>query len=271
MDELERRQHIKKTFDTVCEGYDCEALRFFNRAAEHLPRLFDFKGDERVLDAAAGTGTPALAMAPHLSDGSITAVDMSSGMLSRAEDKTRQVGVDNIIFKQMDMTAMDFADKSFDAANCSFGLFFVDDMTDLASHITSKLKPGGAMVSTHFMEGAFSPLSDMFLARAEAYGLEAPVPGWLRVASEEQNLELFQSAGLINIETESHNVGYYLKDANQWWDVIWNAGYRGLIAGLEPLRLEQFKEEHLADIESYKTDKGIWLDVSVIFTRGYRS
>lgn len=43
MEELQRRQHIKKTFDTVCEGYDCTALRFFNRAAENLPRLFNLK------------------------------------------------------------------------------------------------------------------------------------------------------------------------------------------------------------------------------------
>jgi ubiquinone/menaquinone biosynthesis C-methylase UbiE len=270
MDELERRQHIKKTFDTVSGGYDCSALRFFNRAAEHLPRVFDFKGNESVLDVAAGTGTPALAMAPHLVNGAITAIDMSSGMLGRAEDKVREAGVGNISFQQMDMTALDFPDDCFDAANCSFGLFFVDDMVGSASHIASKLKSGGALVSTHFMQGAFSPLSDTFLASVEAYGLEVPVPGWLRVASEAQNIELYQSAGLVNIETESHNIGYYLEDADQWWDVIWNAGYRGLIAGLEPERLEQFKAEHLAEIESLKTDKGIWLDISVIYTKGFK-
>ncbi len=52
--------------------------------------------------------------------------------------------------------------------------------------------------------------------------------------------------------------------------MIWNAGYRGLIAGLEPDRLEQFKAEHLTEVESLKTDKGIWMDVGVIYSKGLK-
>lgn len=210
-------------------------------------------------------------MAPFISNGSIDAVDFSTGMLSRAKEKAQLAGLDNIHFQQMDMTALDFPDDCFDGANCSFGLFFVEDMNALVTHIASKLKSGGAMVTTHFMLGAFSPLSDAFLAKVEAYGLETPIPGWLRVATEAQNIELYQSAGLVDIETESHNIGYYLDDARQWWDVIWNAGYRGLIAGLEPDRLEQFKAEHLTEVESLKTDKGIWMDVGVIYSKGLKA
>ncbi|MCF6282294.1 MAG: hypothetical protein L3J28_08815 [Candidatus Polarisedimenticolaceae bacterium] len=52
--------------------------------------------------------------------------------------------------------------------------------------------------------------------------------------------------------------------------MIWNAGYRGLLAGLEPERLAQFKREHLAEIETFQTDDGIKLNIGVIHTKGRR-
>ena len=63
MNEAEKKEHIRKTFDSVSNDYDCHALRFFANAAAQLPRLFEFNGDEQVLEAACGTGTPAMAMA----------------------------------------------------------------------------------------------------------------------------------------------------------------------------------------------------------------
>ena len=270
MDEHERQQHIKTIFDTICEGYDCSPLRLFNHAAEALPDLFHFNGNEKVLDVAAGTGIPALVMASRLPNGSVTAVDFSEGMLNRAREKANTARADNISFQQMDMTAMKLADDQFDAANSSFGLFFIEDMVSTLAHIISKLKPGGTMVTTHFQQNAFSPLTDKFLSRVKAYGIEIPAPSWQRVATEPDNIKLFESAGLTEIEAKSRSIGYYLKDAGEWWAVIWNAGYRGLIAGLEPDRLVQFKQEHLAEIEEFQTKDGIWLNVGVIHTKGQR-
>ena len=271
MDEQTRKQQIEKTFDTVSESYECSPLRFFHHAAETLPELFGFNGDEQVLDVAAGTGIPALVLASHLPNGSVTAIDFSKGMLSRARQKIEALEVSNIDLQQMDMTAMDLAENRFDAANSSFGIFFIEDMHTTLQHIVSKLKPGGLMVTTHFQQDAFSPLTDRFLSRVEAYGVEIPSPGWRRVATEEQNIELFETAELVEVKVISRDVGYYLKDAEEWWSVIWNAGYRGLIAGLEPERLAQFKREHLAEIETLQTPDGIKLDIGIIHTTGKRN
>ncbi|MCF6283367.1 MAG: class I SAM-dependent methyltransferase [Candidatus Polarisedimenticolaceae bacterium] len=270
MDEQTRKQLVQKTFNTIFEGYECSPLRFFHNAAEALPDLFNFKGDEKVLDVAAGTGIPALVISAQLPNGSVTAIDFSSGMLSKARQKIEALKVNNIDLQQMDMTAMDLTENHFDAANSSFGIFFIEDMQSTLQHIVSKLKPGGTMVTTHFQQDAFSPLTDKFLERVEAYGIDLPSPSWRRVATEEDNIALFESAGLIEVEANSHDVGYFLRDAEEWWSVIWNAGYRGLIAGLEPERLAQFKREHLAEIEAFQTDDGIRLNIGVIHTKGIR-
>lgn len=268
MNEQERKQHIKATFDTVAALYDCDALRFFRHAAAILPEVFDFEGGESVLDVAAGTGIPALSMAPHLPRGTVTAVDLSEGMLAQAAAKCHAKGFTNVVVQQMDMTAMTFPDVTFDAANCSFGVFFVEDMSGTLRHIAAKVKPGGKVVTTHFRAGSFAPLVDLFLRRVEAYGLPAPPPGWLRVASEEQNIELFEAAGLAQPNVASHNVGYYLHDAAQWWEVIWNAGFRSLIAPLDEERLARFRQEHLAEVSELMTADGLLLDIGVLITKG---
>ncbi|NOR51501.1 MAG: methyltransferase type 11, partial [Gammaproteobacteria bacterium] len=71
MDQKALKDHIQQTFDTICKGYDCASLRFFNNAAEKLPDIFNFKGDEKLLDIATGTGIPALVCASQLPDGSV--------------------------------------------------------------------------------------------------------------------------------------------------------------------------------------------------------
>lgn len=271
MNEQELKQRVKSTFDTVATVYDCEALRFFNSAAALLPTVFGFQGNESVLDVCAGTGTPAMAMAACLPHGSVTAVDLSEAMLSQAAAKCSQAGLDNVSFHPMDMTQMQFSDGMFDAANCSFGVFFVEDMVGVLRHIASKIRPGGAVVTTHFRVGSFGRLTDMFINRAQAYGLEVPPPGWMKVATEEQNIALFKESGLLDCELARHDLGYFLDGPLQWWDVIWNAGYRGLIAGLDEESLARFKREHLEEVAQLVTPDGLKLDIEVLITKGYRA
>ncbi len=271
MDEQEKKQRVRATFDAVSDSYDCQPLRFFQHAAQRLPGIFQFTGTESVLDVATGTGIPALAMAPHLPRGSITAVDLSEGMLAQAEAKCGVAGFDNIAFRTMDMTAMEFDDHAFDAANCSFGVFFVEDMAGTLRHIASKVKPGGTVVTTHFREGSFGELIQLLGRRVEAYGLPKPPPGWQRVATELQNTVLFQEADLKGIEVTRHDLGYFLEDAHQWWEVIWNAGYRGLISSLDEQQLARFKREHLEEVTALAGPEGIRLDIEVLITRGTRS
>jgi ubiquinone/menaquinone biosynthesis C-methylase UbiE len=270
MDQEELKAHIRKTFDTVCEGYDCAPLRFFNKAAAHLSEVFEFRGDEQLLDVAAGTGIPAMVCASQLPRGKVTAVDFSSGMLAQARAKAEAAGLQNIDFRQMDMTAMALDEASFDAANCSFGIFFIGDMVGTLRHIASKVKVGGPVVTTHFIEGSFEPLSELFREQVGRYGIEPPPLGWLRLGSEELNRELYQEAGLKDIELFRFDVGYYFNSAEEWWEVIWNAGYRGLISGLDEPTLARFKTEHLAEIASLDHGEGIPFHIEVVITRGHR-
>ena len=63
-------------------------------------------------------------------------------------------------------------------------------------------------------------------------------------------------------------MGYFLDSAEEWWDVIWNAGFRRLVGQLTPSDQERFRKEHLEEVAALATAKGIWLDVGVLFTIG---
>ena len=259
---------LKETFDAVAEGYDGKALRFFSESAKHMAALFGLRGHEHVLDVACGTGHAALAIARMLPKGRVTAVDLSPGMLDQARKKTTAIGIRNVEFLERDMQYLGFSAGEFDAAVCTFGIFFVEDMDAQLSHIVTAIKPGGRIMISSFEESYFHPLKDLMVKRLEAYGVQMPPQTWKRIANEAGCRQLFQQTKLANIAVTQKNVGYYLADADEWWNIVWNAGYRRMVARLSAWDQEQFKQEHLAEIAALKTDKGIWLDVGVLYTVG---
>lgn len=257
-----------ETFNAVSNGYDGKALRFFPESAKNMAALLDLRGDERVLDVACGTGHASLAISQRLPKGRITAVDFSPGMLDQARKKASAVNVRNVEFLEGDMQKLGFTAGTFDVAVCAFGIFFVEDMDAQLSHIASMVKPGGRVMITSFQENYFQPLRDMLFNRIETYGVQKPPQAWTRTADEAGCRQLFEKARLINIRVESRNVGYYLISADEWWDIVWNAGFRRFVTRLSPQDQEQFSREHLKEIGALRTGKGIWLDVGVLYTVG---
>ncbi len=271
MNEQQRKVMIKETFNTVASGYDNRALRFFHQSAEHLVTYLDLNGNASVLDIATGTGYAALAVAKNIPHGHVTGIDFSTGMLTQARAKALAANLPNINFMEMDMQALEFPQHHFDAAVCAFGIFFVEDMEFQLKHITDKVKPGGKIVFCGFYEDAFLPMVEVFFNRIQRYGVEKPPLSWKRIATEDKAAALCHTADLKNVRVERKDLGYYLQDASEWWDMLWYAGFRGLINQLEPQAMERFKKEHLAEIQNLATDKGIWLDVKVLYGIGVKS
>ena len=268
MNEQQRKAMLKETFDTVSAGYDNSALRFFPESAKHLAAGLDLAGDEKVLDVATGTGHAALAVAARVPRGRVTGVDFSAGTLEQARRKTAALNVGNVEFLERDMQDLGFPAGSFDAAICSFGIFFASDMDVQLTHIAQVVRPGGQVAFSGFEENYFHPLRDLMVKRLSGYGVEPPPPAWKRIATEAGCRELFAKAGMNDVRVERKNVGYFLDSADGWWDVVWNAGFRRLISPLGPEDRERFKRDHLQEVAALATKDGIWLDVGVLFAIG---
>jgi SAM-dependent methyltransferase len=98
-----------------------------------------------VLETAAGTGVVARALAPLLQPSArYTVTDLNPPMLERA--RRRLASDARITWQQADALALPFAEASFDAVLCQFGVMFFPDR--IASHREALrvLKPGGTIL-----------------------------------------------------------------------------------------------------------------------------
>jgi ubiquinone/menaquinone biosynthesis C-methylase UbiE len=262
---------IKQTFDTVADGYDKPALRFFVNSADHLAAALGLNGNERLLDVATGTGANALALARRLPSGHVTGIDFSAGMLQQARAKAERAALRNVDFVEMDMQRLEFPDNSFDVTTCAFGIFFVEDMETQLKHIASKVAPGGKVAATGFYDTAFQPLAELLFRRLDLYGVERPAFSWKRISTEEKFAALFEKSGLGDVSVQRKNAGYHLRDAEEWWELVWNAGFRGAVSQIPAQRLEEFKREHLAEIQREAASEGIWLNIEVLYATGIKA
>jgi ubiquinone/menaquinone biosynthesis C-methylase UbiE len=260
---------IQETFNNVAGEYDSKALRFFSDSAKYLASIIPLRGYESVIDIATGTGNAALAVASYVPRGNVTGIDFSDGMLEQARKKAFAGNIKNIKFIEMDMQAIDFPAATFDAAICAFGIFFVEDMDTLLSRIIKIIKPGGVIAICNFHESYFNPLRTIMANMLAHYNVQMPPQTWKNIATEIGCRKLFEKAGILDIRVEHKNMGYFLADENDWWNVIWNAGFRRMVSQLKPVDLERFKQEHLKEVSTLKSQDGLWLDIGVLYTIGF--
>jgi ubiquinone/menaquinone biosynthesis C-methylase UbiE len=95
-----------------------------------------------VLEIAAGTGVLTRALASRLPGAvRIVASDLNPPMLDHA--KSRQAHDSRVEWRQADGLALPFAEKSFDAVACQFGVMFFPDKVQGYREARRVLRPGG--------------------------------------------------------------------------------------------------------------------------------
>lgn len=119
-------------------------LIFEPYARDIVPRL-QLAGGERVLELAAGTGIVTAHILQALPrDGTLVATDLSEPMLDVARSF---VGADpRLTFSQADACQLPFADASFDALACQYGVMFFPDKIRAMQEARRVLAPGGRYI-----------------------------------------------------------------------------------------------------------------------------
>jgi ubiquinone/menaquinone biosynthesis C-methylase UbiE len=150
-----------------------------------VARLADAPAGASVLDIPCGGGFAFRGLRPGQAVHYVAA-DISPYMLqqARAEARRREVQ-DAIEFVEADVTALQFADNSFDLCVTYNGLHCLPDPRAALGELTRVLKPGGALRGTSCVTGR-GPRKDALIAmlrRAGVFG-NAPHTGeieaWLR-------------------------------------------------------------------------------------------
>ena len=100
--------------------------------------------DDRVLEAAAGTGLVTLTLARKARE--VIATDYTAAMVELLGQRIRHSGLGNVTCQQADLTALPFPDASFDVVVAANVLHLLPDLPAAFTSLRRVLKPGGKLL-----------------------------------------------------------------------------------------------------------------------------
>jgi ubiquinone/menaquinone biosynthesis C-methylase UbiE len=119
--------------------------RFYDLAFADILKVIKARPTDRILDAGCGYGYHTLRLAR--SGALITAADFSDVALKAAQQTIASAGIaDKVELKQADLTALPFADNSFEFVVSWGVIMHVPEMEKALTELARVLKPGGVLV-----------------------------------------------------------------------------------------------------------------------------
>lgn len=254
-------------FNLIHDVYD--NVTFLRGPAERLVINAKIAPGQRVLDVACGTGWATVMAARAVGEkGRVIGVDIADKMLDVARRKAASAGLSNVEYRVGDAETLGFDEASFDAVICASSIFFLRDIPKALHEWQRVLKAGGTLAFTSFAMGYMQPLSKLFIERLTKYDGQSPTgqSPTERTDTPDKCRELLKQAGLAEIKIATEQLGYYFEDAQAYWQETTATVIKFRLNRLSPAQLEQFKKEHLAEVESLRTDRGIWMNAPVHFS-----
>ena len=166
--------HAARFVGDVPRNYDLKlGPHLFCDYAVDLARRVAAANPHRVLEIAAGTGIvtrqlrDALPQTTHL-----VASDLNAPMLTIAQEKFGRA--ERVGFQTADATALPFADGSFEAVVCQFGIMFVPDKGRAHREAFRVLAPGGRYYFSVWDSFDFNPFARIAHETVAGFFVQAP-------------------------------------------------------------------------------------------------
>ncbi|MDQ7015307.1 MAG: methyltransferase domain-containing protein [Gammaproteobacteria bacterium] len=219
-------EHYKETtrqqWDTAAEAWYRWApllSRWLGEATNTMLDMSEIGRGDRVLDVAAGAGEQSLVAARRVGvNGHVLATDISTHILSFAEQSAKLAGLKNITTRVIDGENLHTLDaKPFNAVISRVGLIYFPDQIKALNGMMQQLKVGGkvaAMVYSTADKNAFFSIPVSIIRRRA--NLPAPLsgqPGPFSLGAEGTLEDLFCRAGLKQIEVRRINAPVRLESA----------------------------------------------------------
>jgi phosphatidylethanolamine/phosphatidyl-N-methylethanolamine N-methyltransferase len=140
---------VEGVYEKMASVYDL----FFGLPLHHgrakAIRRMAIKPNDQILAVGGGTGI-GLPLYPRKC--SVTAIDLSDGMLERARTRVEQYSLRNVHLIQMDATKLEFPDNSFDIVYAPYFISCVPDPLAVTREMRRVCRPGGRlMFLNHFL------------------------------------------------------------------------------------------------------------------------
>ena len=120
-------------------------IRFYEQAFDFIFHQIDVPAGSAFLDAGCGSGVKSILLAQR--DYNVSAVDISETVLQHAQEKASHSGMNNrITFQPEDMTALSFANETFDAVLCWGVLMHIPNVEGAITELMRVMKKGGYII-----------------------------------------------------------------------------------------------------------------------------
>nr|WP_274704360.1 class I SAM-dependent methyltransferase [Synechococcus sp. AH-551-E02] len=144
----------------------------------------------KVLIAGCGTGNQVIG-ASRYKNARITAIDLSSSSLAYATRKSMEYGMDNVMFKQIDLLNVADLGEIFDIIECSGVLHHMEKPSKGLYALIQQLKPGG-----YIKLGLYSEITRKVIVKArktiQTLGTDSTPEGIRRFRKQVLNGEINQ-------------------------------------------------------------------------------
>ena len=227
------------SFDVASEAYDAFMGRYSLLLSTQLADFAGVRAGQRVLDVGCGPGALTAELVRRLGPAAVTAVDPSEPFVAAA--RSRHPGVDVL---HASAEHLPFPNDSFDAALAQLVVHFMADPIAGLTEMARVTRHGGVVTACVWDHaGGHGPLS-LFWQAARELDPGVDDESQLAGAREGHLAELFEAAGLRDIEETAHSVSLEHASFDEWWEPYTRGvGPAGsYVAGLDAERQSDLRE-----------------------------
>lgn len=228
------------SFDVAAEAYDGFMGRYSRLLSAQLAGFASVSPGQRVLDVGCGTGALTRELVERLGAGGVAAVDPSPSFVVACRE--RHPGVD---IRQASAEQLPFPDDTFDVALAQLVVHFMSDPVAGLTEMRRVTCPGGVVAACVWDHaGSRGPLH-LFWEAARSLGAVIDDESKRAGTREGHLAELFEAAGLRQIESTAFSIGLHHDTFETWWEPFtYGVGPAGdYLAGLDPAARAKLRED----------------------------
>src|SRR3954451_9089639 len=221
------RQQSRVRWTATAKGWGVRADQLRRTTMPVSSWMVDAVGPQpgdTLLELAAGPGdTGFLAAELIRPGGTLISSDVSPEMLSVAQRRADELGLDNVRFKQIDAdTSIDIEAASIDGVLCRWGYMLMADPNNALRETRRVLKPGGRVALAAWAAPEDNPWVSTLGREVTRRGLAPPVdpsePGQFAWAPEGVIAEQLAEAGFVEYEIDSVSFTEHYPSFDAYWE-----------------------------------------------------
>jgi SAM-dependent methyltransferase len=193
-------------------GQRADQVRAFSMpVSEWLIDALALQPGELVLELAAGPGDTGFMAAELIRPGgTLVSSDGAEAMLEVARARARELGIDNVEFKRLELEWIDLETASVDAVLCRWGIMLIVDPAAALQEIRRVLKPGGRAALAVWDRPELNPWATIpgraLIELGHAEPPDPKAPGMFALASPGRLAELLGDAGFQDVVIDDVDV-----------------------------------------------------------------